>query len=119
MFGDVIGSVLSGVLSDKFGRKKIILISTAGYFLSGVAVIFSPTIIIFNILRCFTAVFATSIYTASFTYCVEIVSGNWTTFVGVIFGVCGALGLMFVPLLSWLFPRWTYLQLSLTLPFTI
>ena len=119
LFGDVIGSILSGLLSDKFGRKHIILISTAGYFLSGIGVIFAPTIIIFNILRWCTALFATSICTVSFTYCMEIVSGNWTTFVGVLYGISGALGFMCVPILSWIFPRWTILQLAITCPIIV
>ena len=39
MLGYVVGSASSGILSDKLGRKRIILISTAGYFLFGVSVV--------------------------------------------------------------------------------
>ena len=119
MFGYVVGSVSSGFLSDKFGRTRIIHISTAGYFLFGIAVVLSPTIVVFNIFRWCTAVCSMSIYTVSFTYCAEIVSGKWNTFVGVFFGVTGALGLMCVPTIALFFPRWTSLQLALTVPILV
>ena len=119
MFGYVVGSASSGILSDKFGRKRIILISTAGYFLFGVSVVFSPTIYVFNILRWCTAVCAISVFNVSFTYSAEVVSGKWSTFVGLFFGVTCALGLMCVPAFSWLFPRWTSLQLALTVPILV
>ena len=80
MFGYVVGSASVGVLSDKFGRKRMILITMAGYFFFGVAVVFSPSIYVFNIFRWCTAVCAISIFTVSFTYSTEIVSGKWSTF---------------------------------------
>ena len=116
LFGDVVGSILSGLLADKFGRKWVIELSTMGYFFSGIGVIFAPDIGLLNLLRWCTSVCATAIYTASFTYSIEIVSGQWTTLAGVLFGICGALGVMCVPVLSWLFPRWTHLQLAITCP---
>ena len=119
MFGYVVGSASVGVLSDKFGRKRMILITMAGYFFFGVAVVFSPSIYVFNLFRWCTAVCAISIFTVSFTYSTEIVSGKWSTFVGVYFGVTNPLGLMCVPVFSWLFPRWTSLQLALTFPILV
>jgi OCT family organic cation transporter-like MFS transporter 4/5 len=119
LFGYVVGSTASGVFSDTFGRKPVIIISTVGYLIFGSAVIISPSVIIFNILRCLTAVCAISVFNVSFIYCSEIVSGKWTSFVGILFGVTCALGLMVVPFLSSIFPTWTSLQIALTIPIII
>ena len=97
----------------------MILITTAGYFLFGTSVVFSPNIYIFSILRWCMAVCAISVLTVSFTYANEVVSGKWSTFVGFYFGLTNALGLMCVPIISSFFPRWTSMQLALTFPVLI
>ena len=114
--GYVVGAFASGIFSDKFGRRPAILLSAVSYLVCSLFVAFSPSIVIFNILRWLSAVSVLSLYTASFTYCMEIVGGKWVTIVSVLFGICPSLGFISATLISSVFPRWTDFQLAITLP---
>ena len=85
-------------------------------FLSSSAAAFSPSIIIFNLCRFFTAASSISLYYVSFTYCLEFVSEGRKSFVTVMYGYTISLGYALVPLLSWGFPYWAHLQLVGSLP---
>lgn len=51
MVGLALGQLLIGPISDKYGRKKPLLISLIVYLISTVAIIFSPNIYLMAILR--------------------------------------------------------------------
>jgi DHA1 family bicyclomycin/chloramphenicol resistance-like MFS transporter len=56
--GLAIGQLLSGPISDAFGRRPMLLIATFGYAVSTIAVFFAPTIESFTLLRFTMALFA-------------------------------------------------------------
>ena len=53
MLGLAIGQVLIGPLSDKYGRKRLLVLSMLLFALSSVGCIFSPNIYVFNLMRLF------------------------------------------------------------------
>ena len=116
IFGYVIGTFGSGIISDKFGRKPTILVSAVLCHLFSSTAAFSSTIVEFNICRFCIAASAVSLYIVSFTYCMEIAGTKWKSFVSSLFGVSISIGITLVPLLSWFFPSWSDLQLFATLP---
>ena len=56
--GLAIGQLLSGPISDAFGRRPMLIIATFGYALSALAIFFAPTIESFMLLRFTMALFA-------------------------------------------------------------
>lgn len=56
--GLAIGQLLSGPISDAFGRRPMLLVATFGYAASTIAVFFAPTIESFTLLRFTMALFA-------------------------------------------------------------
>jgi len=116
LMGYVIGHFIFGIISDKFGRKPAIIISAVLSFVFSSLAVFSNTIVLFNLFRFFVGAFSTAAFFISFTYCLEIVEAKWKSFVSVIFSVAVSLGFVVVPFLSWVFPRWTHLQLVATVP---
>jgi MFS family permease len=52
--GAVLGSLFFGYLTDRFGRKKLFMLSLGLYLLATVATAFSPNAMVFFICRFFT-----------------------------------------------------------------
>lgn len=51
MLGLALGQIFVGPLSDKYGRKRLLLLSLAAFIVSTVCCIFAPNIAVFNALR--------------------------------------------------------------------
>ena len=109
-------SIVWGLLSDRFGRKRAILACAVCLTLTGVASSFSPTIITFIVLRGTVAFCATGLFLCGFVYSMELVGGLWSTLVSFGLEYSWALGYLTVPLIAWALPRWNNLQLGISVP---
>jgi len=116
MAGIMIGSFVSGLLSDRFGRRRITLLAAIGLLISGLATALSPSIEVFILLRCIVAFFSISVFNCGFCYCVEIVGGRAATIVGIGLEIPWSFAYMLLPLVSWIFPRWQHLEVAISLP---
>ena len=58
--GVALGQLITGPLSDAFGRRPLLLIAILGYAISAVSLFFAPNIIVFIALRFFMGFFAAS-----------------------------------------------------------
>merc|ERR550539_578388 len=109
-------SIVWGLFSDRFGRKKGILACAVCLTLTGLASSFSPNMITFIILRGTVAFSATGLFLCGFVYSMELVGGVWSTLVSFGLEYSWALGYITVPLLAWALPRWNNLQLGISIP---
>ena len=109
-------SIVWGLLSDRFGRKKAILACAVCLTLTGVASSFSPNMITFILLRGTVAFSATGLFLCGFVYSMELVGGLWSTLVSFGLEYSWALGYLTLPLLAWALPRWNNLQLGISAP---
>jgi len=116
MFGVMVGSFVSGLLSDKYGRKRITLIAALGTLIFGISVAFSPSMAVFTFLRWCVAVCSVSMFTCGYVYCMEIVGGNWSTYIGIGLEIPWSFAYMLIPVMSWLFPSWTHFTISVSVP---
>jgi len=116
MAGIMIGSFVSGLLSDRFGRKRITLLAAIGLLISGLATALSPSMEVFILLRCIVAVFSVSVFSCGFCYCMETVGGRAATIVGIGLEIPWSFAYMLLPLVSWIFPRWQHLEVAISLP---
>ena len=104
------------ILMFIFARKRIILISAFSVLFFGVVIAFSPSMIVFTILRACVAASTTALFTCGFVYCMELVGGKWSTLVSMGLEYSWALGYITVPLIAWAAPRWDHLQLAVSIP---
>jgi len=119
MVGKMVGAVGSGFLSDRFGRQRMLVISSIGMMVFGISVSFSPSMEVFVFLRWCVAVFGIALYSCGFVYCMEMVGGRWSTYIGIGLVYPWAIGYMSLPLLAWIFPSWSSLQLAISVPVVI
>jgi len=116
MFGIMVGAIGSGILSDKFGRKMICLAACLAITIFGSFTSLSSSMPVFIFLRWCVAVSSVSLFTCGYVYCMEMVGGVWCTLIGIGLEFPWAFGYMSLPLVAWILPTWTHLQLAISLP---
>ena len=97
----------------------MILIASISVLFFGVVIAFSPSMILFIILRSCVAASTTALFTCGFVYCMELVGGKWSTLVSFGLEYSWALGYLTIPLIAWAVPRWDHLQLAASIPTAI
>ncbi|KAJ0061414.1 hypothetical protein NL108_000288, partial [Boleophthalmus pectinirostris] len=115
--GVLIGSFISGQLSDRFGRKPIFFITLGMQALFTFLQMFSSSWEMYAALMFFSGLGQVANYVAAFVLGVEVFSGNvqtaYTT-VGVCLGF--ATGYMLLPLCAYFIRQWRFLVLVVSLP---
>ncbi|XP_018547581.1 solute carrier family 22 member 5 isoform X1 [Lates calcarifer] len=115
--GVLVGSFLSGQLSDRFGRKPVLFATMAVQTIFTFAEIFSPSWTVFSILLFISGLGQISNYVSAFVLGTEIFTGN-TRVLFSSMGVClgFAFGYMILPLFAYFLRDWRSLLLALSLP---
>ncbi|XP_030833206.1 organic cation transporter protein [Strongylocentrotus purpuratus] len=116
MGGVMVGSLVFGQLSDRYGRKPIWFISIWAQIAFGVAVAFSPNYWTFVALRFFVGVFEQGIDLTSYVMVTEMFTPSKRGPAGILLTVFWASGIMSLPGLAYLLKDWVYLQLAISLP---
>ncbi|XP_067929113.1 organic cation transporter protein-like [Watersipora subatra] len=116
MFGNLLGSVVCGILSDWLGRRKTLLIGLVGQLLSGIVMTFAPEFYTFTIFRFFMGVFNLLVFLAAFVLGMELIGPQYRLVAGVGISVFWAIGFLLLTLIGYAIKRWMYIQLALTLP---
>ncbi|XP_039339818.1 solute carrier family 22 member 5-like isoform X1 [Mauremys reevesii] len=115
--GVLVGSFISGQISDKFGRKKVLFatmgVQTGFSFLQ----VFSTSWEMFSVLFVIVGMGQISNYVAAFVLGTEIL-GKTVRIIFCTLGVCifYAIGYMLLPLFAYFIRDWRMLLLALTLP---
>ncbi|KAL3042535.1 hypothetical protein OYC64_020463 [Pagothenia borchgrevinki] len=115
--GILVGSFISGQLSDRFGRKPVFFTTMAVQTIFSFCQAFSPSWTVFIILIFFNGLGQISNYVSGFVLGTEILTGD----VRVIFssmGVClgFTIGYMILPLIAFFLRDWKSLLLAISLP---
>ncbi|XP_040604579.1 solute carrier family 22 member 21 [Mesocricetus auratus] len=115
--GVLLGSFISGQLSDRFGRKNVLFLTMAMHTGFSFLQVFSVNFEMFTVLFALVGMGHISNYVAAFVLGSEILSKS----VRIIFATLGvciffAFGFMVLPLFAYFIRDWRRLQLAITLP---
>jgi len=80
--GFALGSFCSGLVSDRFGRKRAIWASSVTMLIFGVITSFVPWFPLFVFTWWVTGTMAIACYTAAFVWTMEIAAGKWKIYIG-------------------------------------
>lgn len=116
MFGFLTGALVSGMVSDRFGRKKTIIVSSILMSIFSVATAFSSSIEVFIFLRWCVAFTSIAFWTTVYVYSMEMVGHNWKTWIGIGFEFPWALAYTVLPGVAYNVRNWANLQLVISVP---
>ncbi|XP_059474531.1 organic cation transporter protein-like isoform X2 [Neocloeon triangulifer] len=114
--GVAIGGLVSGIISDKFGRKRTLLISLFTQIVTGTIISFNLWLELYLVLRFFLGFSSVAVVFSAFVLCMELVGGKWRTISGVSFLFPVPLGYITVAGIAYVVREWRILQLAVTLP---
>ncbi|KAB7493646.1 Solute carrier family 22 member 3 [Armadillidium nasatum] len=119
MIGILTGSLVLSELSDTFGRRKVSLLASVGFFLSSLATTFSMNFVMFLVLRFISAFFISGMFIANFVLVMEFCSQEKRSIMGIMYQIFSAISLCILPLIAYYLRNWRSLQLAISIPSAI
>ncbi|XP_053604523.1 organic cation transporter protein-like isoform X2 [Plodia interpunctella] len=116
LVGVGIGGVVGGWISDKFGRKRILMGMAIAQSALAILALLVRSFIQYVIVRLIMGLVSVSVVYAAFVLSVELVGGKWVTIAGVCNFFPLPLAYIIVSLLSLVLPNWRDLTLALSIP---
>ncbi|KAK9959795.1 hypothetical protein ABG768_009896 [Culter alburnus] len=114
--GVMVGAAIFGWLSDRYGRKRMLLVSYLISISFAVASAFSQSFIMFAITRFFTGMGLTGISIISYVLCVEWADIAHRTIAGVLISLDWSISTMILPGIAYLVNDWRPLIITVTAP---
>ncbi|XP_006903172.1 PREDICTED: solute carrier family 22 member 8-like [Elephantulus edwardii] len=119
MAGVLIGGILSGNLSDRFGRKIILCWSYLLLAVSGCCTAFSPTLLTYMAFRFLTGCSLAGISMSTVILNIEWMPTRIRAISSTAVGYCYTIGQFILPGVAYVIPQWRWLQLTVSIPFFI
>lgn len=116
MAGVMVGSLIFGVLGDKFGRRPVILVTLYSQAILGVASYFSPNYTIFVIVKFFQGALLQGLQNSNNSFVMELFETRYRTIAGMIIAMLATSCSMVIALIAYLIQKWYYIQLAISLP---
>ncbi|XP_069132274.1 organic cation transporter protein-like [Argopecten irradians] len=117
--GSIVGSLLQGTISDRFGRKTTFLGCTTIVMISGMCSAFSTNLYIFTILRFIQTVSASGIYIPVFVLGLELVGPTKRLWAGMLMNYFYSFGMILMSGIGYGLRHWKYIQIACSAPAVI
>ncbi|GBP82663.1 Organic cation transporter protein [Eumeta japonica] len=116
MLGILVGNMLFGYLSDRFGRRTPFLGAVLIQLVSGVATAYSVNWYMFTIMRFILAVVTGGTMVTSFVIIMELIGTRYRDAVGILYQIPFNLGHLSLALFGYYLRDWDKFQLAISLP---
>jgi len=119
MLGLLIGSMFFGLISDKFGRMKALMLSVLFVVVSALLCAIIPDLGAYGFFRFITGMGGMGCFMVTFVLAVEYVGFKYTMLIGIVIEIPFALGEILLGLEAYYIRDWYTLQLVSYLPWAI
>ncbi|XP_078483505.1 organic cation/carnitine transporter 2-like [Ciona intestinalis] len=109
LLGFLIGSMTSGVISDRFGRRPVFLVTTFIQFISLFIASFAPTIETYAVMIFLVGLTGLINYQSACVLGAELVEPSKRALMGTLINVAYTTGYMLLPGIAYLLPDWRWL----------
>lgn len=116
MLGNLVSALCLSMLSDRFGRRPMILMAAFFLFVAGIICAFSPSFVVFAVCRFLLALGTTGLFLNDFVILMEVVGPKLRPILGVALELGWATGYVLLPGIAYLLRDWMYIQLAITVP---
>ncbi|XP_076077828.1 organic cation transporter protein-like [Mytilus galloprovincialis] len=117
--GVLVGAFITGMLSDKIGRKKTLFLSFLLALGATVGLAFSPSYPVFVTLRFFVGFSMAGIFMTAFVIGLELVGPTKRNLAGIVIEYFFALGLVLLAGVAYLLRDWFYIELAFGAPMVL
>ncbi|KAM4723066.1 solute carrier family 22 member 6-A-like [Rhinophrynus dorsalis] len=117
MAGVLVGAVLLGSLSDRFGRRMVLITSYLVMAVSGTCVAFLPSFITYCIFRCICGMAFSGIILNTISLILEWTPPKGRTLMGTLFAYSFTCGQLLLAGLAYGIRDWRWLQFTVSAPF--
>ncbi|XP_024218359.1 organic cation transporter protein isoform X3 [Halyomorpha halys] len=117
--GKVIGAVLLGMLSDRYGRKKVFIFSSILFWVAGPSAAFVDSYIMFIAFRLMIGIAGSGLYETAYTILLELTVKTYRAYLANIFNLAFSCGLLQLSILAYLTNDWRQLQLAISIPMVL
>nr|CAD7587852.1 unnamed protein product [Timema genevievae] len=114
--GVALGGLISGMISDRFGRKKTLMGSLVLQICIALSMTFCPWFEVYVALRFCLGFISVGVVFSGFVLCMELVGGKWRTISGVSYLFPVPLSYIAIAGIAYYVRGWKNLQLAITLP---
>ncbi|XP_023237742.1 organic cation transporter protein-like [Centruroides sculpturatus] len=114
--GFLVSAIVSGQISDRYGRRPVITWSLVLHITFGILCSFSPYYWMFTVSRFFLSAGITACNLTFYVYVMEVVGPSYREKVIVSQCLFFSVGMFLLSGVSWFLKNWTYIQLCCTLP---
>ncbi|XP_044756000.1 organic cation transporter protein isoform X2 [Coccinella septempunctata] len=116
MFGVMLGSIIFGQLSDRYGRKLIFFISLILQVTAGILASVAPEFWSFTFARMIIGSTTSGVFLVAYVIALEMVSANKRPIAGTVCQMFFSVGYMLTAVFAIYIDNWRTLQLALSLP---
>uniref|UniRef100_UPI00358EACB6 solute carrier family 22 member 6-B-like n=1 Tax=Myxine glutinosa TaxID=7769 RepID=UPI00358EACB6 len=117
MGGVLVGALLLGALSDRYGRHTIMVISHLGIVASGIWAFFAPTFLVYMLARFTDGMFVSGSLLNAHSLGLEWVTKEHRIYVNACMGLCYTFGQLMLVGIAYGIQDWRYLHLATSVPF--
>ncbi|GFN79332.1 organic cation transporter protein [Plakobranchus ocellatus] len=115
MGGMLGGSLIMGILSDIFGRKKILVFCTLGQFAAGFATAWAESYAVYVSLRFFVTFFGIGMFLSAFVIGMELVGTSKRRIAGMVIELFWCIGLFIETGVAYGLRHWTHFQITISM----